>query len=511
MGKINVLIEVEKEQPEAFAAFTMAMDSEIESLNQGEDLVSSLSGLGLEVLGDAAPIPMFPTTMVVESETFLTSVPQSTESAFELFREEAPSLAAFDTPDENPDIPSETMVVSAQIEVSNIEKLLKKKNIKGVYPNSPLSLFCQNCGSGFQEPGMHFQESVNHEFGGEFSAQGEGLHPFDLALSSGGIDCRPFRQAVPISTLRTLLGVNRVWNDGFRGQNIVVGIIDEGINGSFYPVIGGFNRPNSTRPIGSAGIGSHGSMCAADILVAAPAAKLYDYPFLGVPDSGGAMTMFQAVLDQRRRDGTPNLTNNSYGFVGIPPQAQYPHHEVYDINHPLHRKIREVVASGCPTLFAAGNCGSNCPSSKCHPTGTGPRRSINGSNSLSEVITVAAVNSRNERIGYSSQGPSFRAPGFFQNKPDISSYSHFFGNFGPGRPAGGDANSFDNGTSAATPVASGVVALLLSAFPGLTPQRLKNALIRGAVNIGAPGWDADTGFGVVNAAASYILLRNGVI
>lgn len=504
MGKINVLIEVSApSQPEPFTAFSAAMNSEIESLRQGEDAVSTLANLGLDVQGDFAPVPMFASSVVFSDP----SVP-------------APAgFAAFASPETNSEVAADTLVVACQVERSQLDKLRNRKGVK-VYPNSPLSLFCGNRAQGMEQPqgfyplgnvagafptGTYFDAEVAVSAGS--SAAELDFHPFDLAMSSGGVDCRPFRPAVTRGVIRALLGVQRVWYDGFRGQNIVVGIIDEGVNGEFYPVIGGFVRPNNPRP-GSALIGSHGSMCAADILVAAPAAKLYDYPFLGQPNSGGALAMFQAVLDQRRIDGTPHLTNNSYGFVGRPPRNDFPNHEIYDIDHPLHRKVREVVASGCATLFAAGNCGSDCPSGNCHPSGTGPGISIHASNSLAEVITVAAVNSQHERIGYSSQGPGNFEDNFERNKPDISSYSHFFGNFGPGRPAGGDASRFDNGTSAATPVATGVSALLMSAFPILTPQRLKDVLMRGAVNIGAPGWDADTGFGVINAAASYMLLRN---
>ena len=93
---------------------------------------------------------------------------------------------------------------------------------------------------------------------------------------------------------------------------------------------------------------------------------------------------------------------------------------------------------------------------------------------------MAAVNNGRERIGYSSQGPGM----FERLKPDIASYSHLFGNFGPGRP-GGTASPFDNGTSAAAPVAAGVAAMLLSAFPGLTPARLKEILIRTAIGSGS--------------------------
>ncbi|HEU0042242.1 MAG TPA: S8 family serine peptidase, partial [Jiangellaceae bacterium] len=152
-------------------------------------------------------------------------------------------------------------------------------------------------------------------------------------------------------------------------------------------------------------------------------------------------------------------------------------------------------------LFAAGNCGQNCPSGNCHPSGIGPGKSIHASNSLAEVITVAAVNTRHARIGYSSQGPGM----FAAEKPDLAAYSHFFGNFGPGRPGGDTESPFDNGTSAATPVAAGVVALLLSAFPGLSPDDIRDALVAGLYNVTGQPWDPGYGRGIVNAGASYAL------
>jgi subtilisin family serine protease len=146
-----------------------------------------------------------------------------------------------------------------------------------------------------------------------------------------------------------------------------------------------------------------------------------------------------------------------------------------------------------------------CPSGDCRRSGIGPGRSVHASNSLTEVITVAAVNSRGERVGYSSQGPGM----FDEKKPDFAAYTHFFGNFGPGRPGGvplPPRSPFDNGTSAATPVAAGVAALLLSAFPELTPEGLREALLAGLVNPTGKVWDAGYGRGIVNAAASYSFL-----
>ncbi len=253
---------------------------------------------------------------------------------------------------------------------------------------------------------------------------------------------------------------------------------------------------------GSAAITSHGSMCAADILVAAPAAKIYDYPFMSSRYSGTALRMFNEVLNQRRLDGTPHLTNNSWGFRWKSLDL-FPDWPNWNRNHPVNLKIQEVIASGAPVFFAAGNCGRECPSNNCASSEIGPGNSILGPSSLEEVITVAAVNHQHKRIGYSSQGPGY----FTQQKPDISAYSHFFGNFGPGRP-GGTSVLFDNGTSAATPLATGVAALLMSRFGSLQPDRLKQLLIDSAINLGAPGWDADTGFGVINAGAAYTLVTS---
>jgi serine protease AprX len=449
-------------QEDAFEAFGMGLESPASAVEASEAALEKLAGLGVEITTDLPPVPMLGTGHDVVG-----------------------ALEAFSSQLASPDLGATTVVVSAEVETSQIDSLQKKRGVT-VWANTAIDLLegCRCCSG---DSGL---------------ASGNLL---DLASSAGGLDCRPFQPAETIEAIRTLLGVDRVWHDGFRGQNIVVGIIDEGVNGIHYPVVGGFSRPNAQRP-GTADITSHGSMCAADVLLAAPAAKLYDYPFLGIQNSGGALQMFQAALTQRRTDGTPHVLNNSYGFVAVPPQEDAPNHEIWAIDHPLHRKVREVVSSGATVLFAAGNCGAECPSGNCRPSGIGPGKSIHGSNSLAEVITVAAVNSRHQRIGYSSQGPGMFAPA----KPDVAAYSHFFGNFGPGRPAGETHSPYDNGTSCATPVAAGVAALLLSAFPQLSPDDVRTAFVAGAINIGSPGFDDLTGHGVINAAASYANLRSGL-
>ncbi len=58
------------------------------------------------------------------------------------------------------------------------------------------------------------------------------------------------------------------------------------------------------------------------------------------------------------------------------------------------------------------------------------------------------------------------------------------------------------GTSAAAPHAAAIAALLASAAPGLTPPQIRGALTGSAIDILAPGWDRDSGAGIVMAYAA---------
>lgn len=478
MPKHTVLIEVMDGAPQAFKLHAAARESLRESESQVEKLAKGLAGLGVDIDASFPPVPMF----------------------FGLDKPSKTHLEAFGTfaaATESSDAKSASFVLRAEVDAPALKKLKQRQGVR-VYPASRLYLFAPcSCGGSPAAPALDGgrRETVDDEL------------ELDWGHTAGSTDCRPFRAGVSMARIRALLGVSAVWRDGFRGQNVVVAIVDEGANGAQYPVIGGYAGSDAPAP-GSAPVTSHGSMCAADVLVAAPFAKLYDYPLIAEATSAEGFQMYQQILNQRRTNGTPQVTSNSYGFYGIPTRQDSPEHEAWDINHPFHRKVREVVASGAAVFFAAGNCGTDCPSGNCRDSAIGPGRSINASAALAEVFTIAAVNSRHERVGYSSQGPSLHSHGFAANKPDFASYTHFFGNFGPGRP-GGTTSPFDNGTSAATPTAAGVAALLLSRFRTLKPDRLREAFKAGAIEIGQPGWDALTGSGVVNPAAAYARLLEG--
>lgn len=70
------------------------------------------------------------------------------------------------------------------------------------------------------------------------------------------------------------------------------------------------------------------------------------------------------------------------------------------------------------------------------------------------------------------------------------------------------AYTYLGGTSLATPFVSGVVGLLYSLNPNLTPDKVQAALQNGARDIGAPGKDNETGYGRLDAYRALAALYN---
>ncbi len=312
----------------------------------------------------------------------------------------------------------------------------------------------------------------------------------------GTCDCQPGTPKGTIADVANYLGVDKIWSAGFRGTGIVVGVLDSGITAQGRPVKPGETANRIPRVIDgwpsdwgteSSKWGDHGNMCATDVLGMAPDAQLYDFRIAGTGGSPGtisrALQAFQWAINRHRVDGTPQVLTNSWGIfqdTWDPTYASNP-------NHPFTRKVEEALDEGILVLFAAGNCGDTCPDWRCG-SDIGPGKSIWGANGHNRVMTVGAVNKNEQFIGYSSRGPAALDP----NKPDFCSISHFTGYF-----------TSDSGTSAATPILAGVVALLKQAKPTLTQAQAKNCLKATAKDIGPAGWDQHSGSGIVQAKAAY--------
>lgn len=64
-----------------------------------------------------------------------------------------------------------------------------------------------------------------------------------------------------------------------------------------------------------------------------------------------------------------------------------------------------------------------------------------------------------------------------------------------------------SGTSMAAPCAAVVAALLINEWPTLTPIELRDSIKLSAFDLKIPGWDSDTGFGVINLSKSLQFLN----
>ena len=160
------------------------------------------------------------------------------------------------------------------------------------------------------------------------------------------------------------------------------------------------------------------------------------------------------------------VISNSWGMFS--PTWDFPpgHSGNYsdNANHPFNLIVASLEAAGADILFAAGNCGRDCPDSRC---AFGAAPPICGANSHPAVLSVAGVDVNKARVGYSSQGPGR----LNAKKPDIAIYTHFVGSL---------VYPEDGGTSAACPVAAGVVAAIRSKYPvsKLSPLQLRSLIFK---------------------------------
>jgi subtilisin family serine protease len=121
-------------------------------------------------------------------------------------------------------------------------------------------------------------------------------------------------------------------------------------------------------------------------------------------------------------------------------------------------------------VIAAGNCGCNA--------------NLTPSTSM---IPVSATDANDQITTFSSYGSyvAISAPGSYI-------YTTTMG--------GGYAQGI--GTSFASPIVAGTVALMMSANPGLANTKIESLLYASATDLGAPGRDIYYGYGRVNAAAA---------
>jgi hypothetical protein len=298
-----------------------------------------------------------------------------------------------------------------------------------------------------------------------------------------------------------------------RKVNVV--IIDQGLNKEAIEAKhpnswGGGWGLGSVAP-GTAESTSHGMLIARNVLDIAPEAIVYDMPlipktvianipaFASLADSAFHFLLLSiAFLRLFPRWSGPWVLVNAWAIYDR--ASEIPRGDYTENLHPLGHRLNAIVAAAAQqysidAVFAAGNCGTFCPSPQCGQLDRGPGHSIWGANSSAAVVTVGAVLTNEMWLGYSSQGPGQVRLGL--QKPDFCAPSQF-------REVT-DTRTHNTGTSTACALTAGVIAQLRTRWNAnqLPPQALKDVLIETTRKTQGFAWNGRLGNGILNAGEAY--------
>ena len=187
---------------------------------------------------------------------------------------------------------------------------------------------------------------------------------------------------------------------------------------------------------------------------------------------------YAAALEWMESYGV-DITSSSLGYSTFDsPEFSYGYSDMDGKTTIVTKAVELAFRRGVVTISSAGNEGNSS-----WRYITAPADGIN-------TLAIGAVNNANELASFSSRGPSYDG----RIKPEVVTqgvgvYCAAAGNFTGYLTA--------SGTSVAAPIASGVAALLLSAYPHLKNTQVRNILIETADNSSSP--NNERGYGLLSA------------
>jgi subtilisin family serine protease len=317
--------------------------------------------------------------------------------------------------------------------------------------------------------------------------------PDVFSITSDGLDIVPAVTGTPGDNL-TAVNAPALWSMGFTGQGVVVASMDTGVDASHPDLAaryrGGTNSwfdPYGQHPTTPTDLIGHGTwttgiMVGGDssgtVIGVAPDAQWIAVKMFN--DQGGSTTTaihqgFQWLLDPDQNPATadaPQIVNNSWTYANPGCFMDF------------EPDLQSLRAAGILPVFAAGNGG---------PSGNTSYSPANNPSALA----VGAIDNTGQIYAYSSRGPStcigYNGPYPAIVAPGVNiQTTGLFGSY-----------YTDSGTSFAAPHVTGGLALLLSAFPNLSPDEETRALINSAVDLGALGPDDIFGYGKLDVLAAY--------
>jgi subtilisin family serine protease len=326
--------------------------------------------------------------------------------------------------------------------------------------------------------------------------------------SDATIGAAPAADATAAS--QNAVGVKAVWQRGITGKGVLVASIDTGVDGT-HPSLANRYRgltasasaswrdpeggtfPNDARGHGTHTMGTVLGREGADTIGIAPdaqwiAAGVVDRSYTFAQTITDLVDAFEWLADPDGNPDThsdvPDVVLNSWGI---------PQGILTVCDNTFWQVVDNLEALGTVVVFAAGNEGPN-PATLRLPADRG--------DAPLKCFSVGAVDAADVNLrtpDFSSRGPVSCNSAII--KPEISA---------PGvnirSAATGGGYQLRSGTSMAAPHAVGAIALMRHYNPDATPDEIKRALVESASDLGEPGPDCTTGYGLLNIERAIELL-----
>lgn len=316
----------------------------------------------------------------------------------------------------------------------------------------------------------------------------------------------------------TKVNADDVWAEGYTGQDVIVSVIDAGVNYNHvdledhmwmsddFPNHGYDFHNDDNDPMDGHGHGTHcagtvaGDGTAGSQTGMAPDAIIMGCKVLGDDGSGNESSVWAAIEFSVEQGAHVITMSLGWQHAWNPDRVTW------------RQTLDNALAAGMVASIAAGNEGGSTTNpddvrtpGDCPPPWLNPDQTLIGG--ISSVVCVGATNSNDNAASFSSRGPSTWEtiepfldypfnPELGLIRPDVSAPGVDIKSTDAFNTNG---YTFMSGTSMATPGVAGVMALLLSKNPGLSPEEICMILETTSVDLGEDGKDNIFGAGRVDA------------